>query len=51
MKTISELQQEIVDRSLQAFRAGLFSGTSGNMTTGYSLPWLLCTVMQYASCS
>ena len=32
MKTISELQQEIVDRSLQAFRAGLFSGTSGNMS-------------------
>ena len=32
MKTIPELQQEIVDRSLQAFRAGLFSGTSGNMS-------------------
>lgn len=32
MKTIAELQQEIVDRSLQAFRAGLFSGTSGNMS-------------------
>lgn len=32
MKTIPQLQQEIVDRSLQAFRAGLFSGTSGNMS-------------------
>ena len=32
MKTIAELQQEIVDRSLQAFRSGLFSGTSGNMS-------------------
>ena len=32
MKTISQLQQEIVDRSLQAFRAGLFTGTSGNMS-------------------
>ncbi len=32
MKTISELRQEIVDRSLQAFHEGLFSGTSGNMS-------------------
>ena len=32
MKTISQLQQEIAERSLQAFRAGLFSGTSGNMS-------------------
>lgn len=31
-KSIQTLQQEIVDRSLQAFRAGLFSGTSGNMS-------------------
>ncbi len=28
-----ELKQEIVDKSLQAFRAGLFAGTSGNMST------------------
>ena len=32
MKTITELRQEIVERSLQAFREGLFSGTSGNMS-------------------
>ena len=32
MKTITELRQEIVDRSLQAFHEGLFSGTSGNMS-------------------
>ena len=32
MKSISELRQEIVDRSLQAFHEGLFSGTSGNMS-------------------
>ena len=31
-KSIQQLQQEIVDRSLQAFQAGLFSGTSGNMS-------------------
>ena len=30
--TLQNLQQEIVDRSLQAFREGLFSGTSGNMS-------------------
>ena len=33
MKTITELRQEIVDRSLQAFHEGLFSGTSGNMSS------------------
>lgn len=27
-----ELKREIVDRSLRAFRAGLFSGTSGNLS-------------------
>ena len=32
MKTITELRQEIVNRSLQAFHEGLFSGTSGNMS-------------------
>lgn len=32
MKTIPELRQEIVDRSLEAFHEGLFSGTSGNMS-------------------
>ena len=32
MQTIPALRQEIVDRSLQAFREGLFSGTSGNMS-------------------
>ncbi len=32
MKTITELRQEIVDHSLQAFHEGLFSGTSGNMS-------------------
>ena len=32
MKTIPELRQEVVDRSLQAFREGLFSGTSGNLS-------------------
>lgn len=32
MPSVQALQQEIVDRSLQAFRAGLFSGTSGNMS-------------------
>ena len=32
MKTITELRQEIEDRSLQAFHEGLFSGTSGNMS-------------------
>ena len=32
MQTIPALRQEIVDRSLQAFRKGLFSGTSGNMS-------------------
>ena len=26
------LRQEIVDKSLEAFREGLFSGTSGNMS-------------------
>lgn len=31
-KTIAQLQAEIVQRSLQAFRSGLFSGTSGNMS-------------------
>ena len=30
--TLQSLRQEIVDKSLQAFRAGLFSGTSGNMS-------------------
>ena len=29
---LQNLRQEIVDRSLAAFRAGLFSGTSGNMS-------------------
>lgn len=33
MSRIDELKQEIVDKSLQAFRAGLFAGTSGNMST------------------
>ena len=33
MKLIDELKLEIVDKSLQAFRAGLFAGTSGNMST------------------
>lgn len=32
MDTLQELKQEIVDRSLQAFRERLFSGTSGNMS-------------------
>lgn len=32
MKTIPEFRQEIVDRSLEAFHEGLFSGTSGNMS-------------------
>ena len=32
MNTLQELKQEIVDRSLQAFHEGLFSGTSGNMS-------------------
>lgn len=32
MKTIAELKQEIVVKSLQAFREGMFSGTSGNMS-------------------
>lgn len=32
MRTLQELKKEIVDRSLQAFREGLFSGTSGNMS-------------------
>lgn len=32
MKTLQELKQEIVDKSLQAFREGMFSGTSGNMS-------------------
>ena len=32
MDTLQVLKQEIVDRSLQAFREGLFSGTSGNMS-------------------
>ncbi|MBR6090662.1 MAG: class II aldolase/adducin family protein, partial [Anaerolineaceae bacterium] len=33
MKSVDELKQEIVDKSLQAFHAGLFAGTSGNMST------------------
>ena len=33
MTRIDELKQEIVDKSLQAFRAGLFAGTSGNLST------------------
>ena len=32
MTKIEELKQEIVDKSLQAFLAGLFAGTSGNMS-------------------
>ena len=32
MKTLQELKQEIVERSLQAFHEGMFSGTSGNMS-------------------
>lgn len=32
MDAIFQLRQEIVDRSLQAFHEGLFSGTSGNMS-------------------
>ena len=32
MNTLQKLKQEIVARSLQAFREGLFSGTSGNMS-------------------
>lgn len=32
MKALHELKQEIVDRSLQAFHEGMFSGTSGNMS-------------------
>ena len=32
MQTIPALRQEIVERSLQAFHGGLFSGTSGNMS-------------------
>ena len=32
MDTLQRLKQEIVDRSLTAFRQGLFSGTSGNMS-------------------
>ncbi len=31
-KTVRELQREIAEKSLQAYRAGLFSGTSGNMS-------------------
>ncbi len=33
MARIDELKQEIVDKSLQAYHAGLFAGTSGNMST------------------
>ena len=33
MTKIETLKQEIVDKSLQAFLAGLFAGTSGNMST------------------
>lgn len=33
MKLIDELKIEIVNKSLQAFKAGLFAGTSGNMST------------------
>ncbi len=33
MTKIDELKQEIVDKSLQAFREGLFTGTSGNLST------------------
>lgn len=32
MDALQKLKQEIVDRSLQAFHEGLFSGTSGNMS-------------------
>ena len=31
-QNLASLRQEIVDRSLEAFREGLFSGTSGNMS-------------------
>ena len=31
-QNLNLLRQEIVDKSLQAFREGLFSGTSGNMS-------------------
>lgn len=33
MNLLESLKQEIVDKSLQAFRAGLFAGTSGNLST------------------
>ena len=33
MSLIDELKQEITEKSLQAFRMGLFAGTSGNMST------------------
>ena len=33
MLKFDSLKQEIVDKSLQAFLAGLFAGTSGNMST------------------
>ena len=32
MSRINELKQEITEKSLQAFHAGLFAGTSGNMS-------------------
>lgn len=32
MDTLQKLKQEIVDKSLQAFHEGMFSGTSGNMS-------------------
>lgn len=32
MDTLQKVKREIVDRSLQAFHEGLFSGTSGNMS-------------------
>ncbi|MBQ1242185.1 MAG: class II aldolase/adducin family protein, partial [Oscillospiraceae bacterium] len=31
-QAIGELKREIAEKSLQAYRAGLFSGTSGNMS-------------------
>ena len=33
MSRKDELKIEICEKSLQAFRAGLFAGTSGNMST------------------
>ena len=41
MKLIDELKLEIVDKSLQAFKAGLFAGTSGNMSTYIPEEWVM----------